>query len=138
MAKPLLTDDVWRAVEPFLPSPRAERRRGRPRLSDRACLTGILFVLKTGIAWEHLPCEAGCGSGMTCWRRLRQWQRMGTWPTVQHVLAERLDEADRIDWQRANQEYPARTVRAARSARASVHPAGSSPLPSRRWTSASA
>src|SRR4051794_35350494 len=122
MAKPLLTDDVWRAVEPLLPPSKSVSRRGRPRLPDRACLTGILFVLKTGIAWEHLPCEAGCGSGMTCWRRLRQWQRLGAWPVLQHVLVERLEDGDRIDWQRANQEYPERAVRAKRTERDSEQP----------------
>jgi transposase len=121
MAKPLLTDDVWRDVEPLLPRPHAVPRRGRPRLSDRACLTGILFVLKTGIAWEHLPCEAGCGSGMTCWRRLRQWQRLGTWPVLQHTLVQRLEDGDRIDWQRANHEYPERSARSRRTDRESDH-----------------
>lgn len=133
MAKPLLTDDVWQDIEPLLPRPHPVRRRGRPRLSDRACLTGILFVLKTGIAWEHLPCEAGCGSGMTCWRRLRQWQRLGTWPRLQHVLVERLDDSDRIDWQRANQEYPERTVRARRTGRESEQPAAMHSARHNQW-----
>ena len=102
MAKPLLPDDVWQCVEPLLPDPPHESGPGRPRVSNRACLTGILFVLKTGIAWEQLPFEAGCGSGMTCWRRLREWQHLGAWRKVQHALDEHLEEADRIDWQRAN------------------------------------
>jgi transposase len=114
MAKPLITDDIWHAVEPLLPATYPRPRRGRPRVSDRACLTGILFVLKTGIPWEHLPCEAGCGSGMTCWRRLRQWQRLGTWSSLQDVLVKRLDDGDRIDWDRANHEYPERSVRSRR------------------------
>jgi len=120
MAKPLLTDDVWRSVEPLLPDTRPEPGPGRPRVSNRACLTGILFVLKTGIPWEQLPCEVGCGSGMTCWRRLREWQRQGAWRNVQRVLGEHLEDADRIDWQRANRPCAAPTSRhAAASARAS-------------------
>src|SRR5438874_13694305 len=74
---------------------------GRPRLSDRAVLTGILFVLKTGIQWEWLPQEMGCGSGMTCWRRLREWQEAGIWRRVHELLLAKLNEADRIDWSRA-------------------------------------
>ena len=64
-------------------------------------LTGILFVLKSGIPWEMLPQEMGCGSGMTCWRRLRDWQAAGVWQRLHHLLLNRLGEADRIDWERA-------------------------------------
>ena len=66
MAKELLPDALWARIAPEPPKPKG----GRPRVSDRAALTGILFVLKTGIPWEYLPAEMGCGSGMTCWRRL--------------------------------------------------------------------
>ena len=64
-------------------------------------LTGILFVLQTGIPWEYLPQEMGCGSGMTCWRRLTEWQEQGVWQRLHEVLLAKLDEADRIDWSRA-------------------------------------
>ena len=49
-------------------APRAQdpRKAGRARVPDRACLTGIVFVLKTGLHWEYLPQDMGCGSGMTC------------------------------------------------------------------------
>src|SRR5262249_2822929 len=68
---------------------------------DRRALTGILFVLKTGIPWEDLPQEMGCGCGMTCWRRLRAWQHAGVWPQLHRVLLARLRAADQIDWSRA-------------------------------------
>jgi transposase len=71
MAKELLPDALWLRIAPLIPPSRPEPKGGRPRVSDRAALTGILFVLKTGIPWEYLPAEMGCGSGMTCWRRLR-------------------------------------------------------------------
>jgi transposase len=74
MAKPLVPDDVWAAIAPLLPPARPQPKGGRPPVPDRAALTGIIFVLKTGIQWEDLPTEMGCGSGMTCWRRLRDWQ----------------------------------------------------------------
>ena len=71
-------------------------------MPDRAALTGILFVLRTGIPWEMLPQEMGCGSGMTCWRRLRDWQEAGVWDRFHQVLLDQLGEADRIDWSRAS------------------------------------
>lgn len=101
MAKPLVTDDLWVVVEPLLPKRRKYPAGGRPRLDDRAALTGILFVLKTGIPWEYLPQEMGCGSGMTCWRRLRDWQKAGVWERLHRVLLDRLRGADQIDFSRA-------------------------------------
>jgi transposase len=101
MSKPLLPDDLWAVVEPLLPPAPPNPKGGRPRIPDRACLTGILFVLKTGIPWEYLPVEIGCGSGVTCWRRLRDWQAAGVWDRLHRVLLDRLGTADRIDWARA-------------------------------------
>ena len=72
-------------IQPMLPLASRRPKGGRPRLSDRACLTGILFVLRSGILWEMLPQELGCGSGMTCWRRLRDWQERGLWDLIHFV-----------------------------------------------------
>src|SRR3954451_17848881 len=101
MAKPLLSDELWAIVEPLLPERIPSPKGGRPPVGDREALTGILFVLKTGIPWEDLPCEMGCGSGMTCWRRLRDWQADGTWDKIHKALLDRLRGADKIDWSRA-------------------------------------
>src|SRR5277367_3574056 len=86
MAKALLTDELWNKIEPLLPPVRAAGTPGRPAISNRACLTGILFVLKTGIAWEDLPAEMNCGSGMTCWRRLRDWNNAAVWQKLHELL----------------------------------------------------
>jgi transposase len=101
MAKPRLPDDVWAVVEPLLPLELPTPKGGRPRIPDRACLTGILVVLKSGIPWETLPPELGCGSGVTCWRRRRDWQDAGAWNRLHRALLDRLGEADKIDWSRA-------------------------------------
>ena len=102
MAKPILDDELWELIEPLLPpaKPRRFRYPGRRPVSNRAALTGILFVLKTGIPWEHLAQEMGCGSGMTCWRRLRDWHKPGVWDNIHRVLLDRLREADEIDFSR--------------------------------------
>ena len=102
MPKPLVTDELWTVVEPLLPEQPPKPKGGRPRVNDRAALTGILFVLKTGIPWEMLPKEMGCGSGMTCWRRLKEWHRAGVWERLHRALLDRLGEAGRIDWSRAS------------------------------------
>jgi transposase len=103
MAKPLLSDELWARVEPLLPPPKPRRFRnpGRKPLDNRKALTGILFVLKTGIPWEDLPQEMGCGSGMTCWRRLRDWHHAGVWDRLVALLLAELHAAERIDWRRA-------------------------------------
>jgi transposase len=101
MAKPLLSDALWSEIAPLLPPEPAKPRGGRPRLNDRAALTGILFVLKTGVPWEYLPQEMGCGSGMTCWRRLRQWHEAGVWQALHQKLLCKLQQAGRLDWSRA-------------------------------------
>src|SRR2546423_14102413 len=75
MSKPLVSDTLWDTIAPLLPPEPPKPKGGRPRVPDRAALTGIIFVLKSGIPWEMLPQEMGCGSGVTCWRRLRAWQR---------------------------------------------------------------
>ncbi len=102
MAKPLVSDELWGLIEPLIPvKPRRFLHPGRKPLPDRQVLTGILFVLKTGIPWEHLPQEMGCGSGMTCWRRLRDWQQAGVWQALHELLLAKLNGADEIDWSRA-------------------------------------
>ncbi|HET7056198.1 MAG TPA: IS5 family transposase [Thermomicrobiales bacterium] len=101
MSKLLLPDELWAIIEPLLPSEPPKPRGGRPRVPDRAALTGILFVLRSGIPWELLPPEMGCGSGVTCWRRLRDWQQAGVWDRLHRALLDRLGAADLIDWSRA-------------------------------------
>ena len=99
MARPLVPDELWEVVQPLLPRHRAgPGKRGRPPVDDRACLTGIVFVLQSGIPWEMLPQEMGCGSGMTCWRRLRYWQRRGVWKKLLHALLQRVGQEEGIDW----------------------------------------
>lgn len=101
MARELVDDELWEIVEPLLPKPRRRSRYpGRKRLDDRRVLTGILFVLQSGIPWGMLPKEMGCGSGMTCWRRLRAWQKAGVWASLHLVLLSRLRGADRLDFSR--------------------------------------
>jgi transposase len=101
--KPLVTDALWERLRPLLPPPPPRRFRfpGRKPLDDRKILTGILFVLKTGIAWDDLPAELGCGCGKTCRQHLRDWHQAGVWRQLHAVLLAELNGAGQIDWGRA-------------------------------------
>jgi len=111
MAKPIVTDELWTLVEPLIPKHRPSPKGGQPPKSDRLCLTGILFVLKTGIAWEDFPHEMGC-CGMTLWNRLDAWRRAGVWKRLHATLLAKMHEADLIDWSRATADSA--SVRAVR------------------------
>ncbi|MFD3621645.1 IS5 family transposase [Streptomyces sp. NPDC058676] len=98
-SKPWEVDDgLWARIEPLLPVvQRRYRHPGRRRLDDRQVLCGILFVLYTGIPWRFLPQELGFGSGMTCWRRLRDWNEAGVWQRLHELLLAELRRADMLD-----------------------------------------
>ncbi len=116
MTKELVPDGLWERVAPLLPPPKPRRYRypGRRPTDDRAALAGIVFVLKTGIPWEYLPAELGWGSGMTCWRRLRDWQAAGVWEKLHETLLNWLGDEAAIDWSRASAD--SLSVRAKRGA----------------------
>jgi len=103
MSQRLIDDALWGRVEPLLPKRRRRRGKamGRPRVPDRAALTGILFVLRAGLPWQMLPKEMGCGSGSTCWRRLVGWQRAGVWRRLHEALLSELRQRGQLDLARA-------------------------------------
>ncbi len=100
MAKPLLPVALWERIKPMLPAPKPRRFRypGRKPVDDRKTLTAILFDLKTGVAWELLPQEMGCGSDKTCWWRLRDWHEAGNRQELREVLLAELNGADGLEW----------------------------------------
>jgi transposase len=102
MAKPILGDELWAPIEPLLPPPKPRRTRhpGRKPLNDRAVLTDFLFILQSGLRWDLLPREISCSSGMSCWRRLRDWQAAGVWDRLHEIQLARLRTAELIDWSR--------------------------------------
>jgi len=130
MKTQLIGPKLWPFLEPLISKPVRSPRGGRPRLDDRAVLNGILFVLASGIPWEELPQSLGFGSGMTCWRRLRDWQRQGVWERLHQALLTRLRQSDQIDWHRASIDSAA--VPSPRGARrpAPIPPTGANSAPS--------
>jgi transposase len=101
MAFTLVADALWNEIEPLLPVEPSKPDGGRPRVANRACLTGIVFVLRSGLPWRMLPTEMGCGSGVTCWRRLRDWTAAGVWPEIHAKLLNILGRRRRIKLSRA-------------------------------------
>jgi transposase len=99
IGKLLVPDELWALVEPILPKHPPSPKGGKPRKPDRVCLTGILFVLKTGIPWEDFPHEMGC-CGMTVWNRLDEWREAGVWDALHRLLLDELRGADHIDFDR--------------------------------------
>jgi transposase len=101
--KPLVTDALLQRIESLLPPPPQRRFRfpGRKPLDQRKILTGILFVLKTGIAWDDLPADLGCGCGKTCRHYLQLWHQAGVWRQLHALLLVELNGSDLIDWSRA-------------------------------------
>lgn len=94
----IVSDELWDRLEPLLPQRKRRcRYPGRKPLPDRKVLCGILCVLHTGIQMECLPKELGFGSGMTCWRRLRNWNQAGVWQRLHEVLLAELNAASRLD-----------------------------------------
>jgi transposase len=97
MADPLLAGDgLWEVLERLLPE-RPAQRIGRPRVEDRVAFTAIIFVLVTGLPWRLVPHEIGC-SGVTAWRRLRDWHASGVWARLHRELLRRLHATRRLDW----------------------------------------
>jgi len=99
MGKLLVPDELWHLVEPILPKHPPSPMGGKPRTPDRVCLSGILFVLKTGLPWEDFPQEMGC-CGMTLWNRLDEWRKAGVWERLHRLLLDELRGADEIDFSR--------------------------------------
>jgi transposase len=126
MTEALVSDALWALVAPLLPERPPRPKGGRPPLDDRKALEGIAFVLHTGIPWARLPKQMGRGSGMTCWRRLRDWQAAGVWATLHRVLLDRLGAANAIDWGRCSLDSASVPAKGGASSPARTRPTAAS------------
>lgn len=116
MATELLPDELWQEIEPLLPPPPPRSAKGgRPSADNRSALRGILFVTRTGIPWQMLPTEVFGVSGSSCWRRLRDWTRLGIWPELRRTLLNRLGKAGGVNLDRV--VIDSQSVRALRGVR---------------------
>jgi transposase len=98
----IVSDELWKLVEPLLPpEPEPSPKGGRPRVTNRQALTGVVFVLRTGVPWQALPIEMDCGSGSTCWRRFSEWTALAVWSKLHALLLTQLGQAGAINLERA-------------------------------------
>src|SRR5215213_2093965 len=126
----LVCDDLWEAIEPLLPKEPPKPKGGRPRVSDRAALGGIVFVLRTGCPWRLVRNTLGCGSSTTCWRRLRDWQKAGVWQRLHEIVLNWLGDAAAIDWSRASVDSLSVRAKRGASRRGGTRSTATSPAPS--------
>lgn len=91
-------DDLWEVVEGLIPEEPPKPEGGRPRVDDRRCLNGILFVLRSGCRWKDLP--PAYSSGSTCHLRLTQWTRAGVWEILWSTMLEFLAREGKLDLKR--------------------------------------
>jgi transposase len=129
-ASPLVPDDLQKAIEPLLSKEPPKPTGGRPRVPNRAALAGIIFVLRTGCPWRLLPKELGSGSGVTCWRRLRDWQEAGVWEKLHTRLLNWLGDEAVLDWSRASVDSLSVRAKRGASGPGRTLPTAASPDPS--------
>ncbi|WP_139223314.1 transposase, partial [Microbulbifer thermotolerans] len=91
-----LTDEQWKLIEPCLPP--LKRGGGGPRpIENRACIEGILWVLRSGARWKDLPSRYPSPS--TCWRRLQYWEEQGAWLKAWRKFLRQLDQQSLLSWE---------------------------------------
>ena len=116
--KRVLTDEHWQRVAPHLPEHPPSALGGRPRVDDRECLEGILWLLRTGARWQDIPVDLPSGS--TCWRRLQEWAREEVLQQIQAILILELSELGKLDLEQLLAD--ATFIRAKKGARMSGKP----------------
>ena len=90
-----LLDRMWDRVRPLLPPTPPHPKGGRPFADDKACFAGVVYQLRNAIRWNDMPPHFP--SGVTCWRRHRDWTAAGVWPAVWKLILAELAVAGKLD-----------------------------------------
>jgi transposase len=97
--KPFINDSQWKLIRHLFPKARKTSAGGRPPIEARACLEGIIWVLKSGDRWQDLP--ERYPSSTTCWRRHKQWTEDGTIEKAWRRLLRLMDRRKLLHWSQA-------------------------------------
>ena len=97
MAEALLPDEIWDEIKPLLPPHPPRPKGGRPPADDRDCMRALLFITRTGMAYNMLPNDVFGVSGVTAWRRLRDWTHAGVWSEMHRRALNGLGKLGAID-----------------------------------------
>lgn len=90
----VLDDEMWAQIEPVLPS--LQGPMGRPMTDHRRVVEGVIYRLRTGIAWRDLPAEFG--PWQTVWKRHHKFSLDGTWDRVLATLQGHAQARGLVDW----------------------------------------
>ena len=97
--EPFVTDSQWNLIQHLFENPDPSPLGGRPRVDPRACLEGIIWILKTGAHWKFLPDRYP--SSTTCWRRLKEWTESGALLEAWRILLTHMDRRKLLQWSQA-------------------------------------
>lgn len=97
MARELVPSALWKRVKRFIPPEAEKPSGGRPRASARSCLVGIMYVLRTGSAWNTMPAELSAAAPTTCWRRHKEWIDAGVWDQIWGAALAFLNRKGHVD-----------------------------------------
>lgn len=92
-----LTDKQWHKLLRLLPEPPRSDGGGQVPASNRACLEGILWLVRSGARYKDMPKHFPSGS--TCWRRLKWWYEQGAVLNAWQTILGLLDKKGRIHWE---------------------------------------
>ena len=90
-------DELWAIIAPILAEDDPPKRTGRPRISARAALDAIIYRLRSGVQWNHLPTEFPDDSSVH--RTFQRWVTLGIFDRIWAAVVERCAELDGVDWE---------------------------------------
>lgn len=89
-------DPLWAVIEKVLTVYDPPNPMGRPRSDARQCFDGIIFRMRTGCQWNHLPKEFGHHSNV--YRAFVRWENKAIFDILWAILLTKCDELQGVDW----------------------------------------
>ena len=116
------SDDLWAIVEPILADVDPPKPCGRKRIDQRAAFDAIIFRLRTGCQWNHLPQDYPDDSSVH--RTFQRWVDRGVFDRLWAVIQEACEDLDACDW-----EWQAADTALGKARSAAAHQGGTRLVP---------